>query len=331
MMPDRKKSPTMKDVAREAGVALGTVSKAINGLPVGQEYKNRVDRAVEKLHYHVNPFAKSLKSSKTFTVALIIPNIYNSFFAELAHCVNKTLADRQYHMLLCTTDNAPGTEQEFINSLQQNQADGIIVLSYASLLNFSGNLPVVSIDRRFRAGIPCVCSDNFRGGQMAAERLLAKDCRNLAYISLMTDVQTEVARRKEGFISACLAGGCRHTEAEFVGTEDFSLIRGFLDKHIKNGHLEFDGLFCVSDSMAYQTIHFLEMQGICVPKDVQVIGYDGIRKFGFLDLFCSTIRQPVPKIAETCVNLLLNEQDRELAPSLINLPVTYEPGGTTRE
>ena len=81
-------TPTMKDVAREAGVALGTVSKVVNGLPVGDSYRIRVEKAIEKLNYQVNSYAQGLKSNKTYTVALLVPNTQTPFFAALVYHIN---------------------------------------------------------------------------------------------------------------------------------------------------------------------------------------------------------------------------------------------------
>ena len=100
-MKKKSTAPTMKDVAREAGVALGTVSKVVNGLPVGEIYKQRVEDAVNKLGYQVNSYAQGMKSDKTYTVALLIPNTVNPFLAELANYINIELQKRKYRMLLC--------------------------------------------------------------------------------------------------------------------------------------------------------------------------------------------------------------------------------------
>ena len=105
-------TPTMKDVAREAGVALGTVSKVVNGLPVGDSYRIRVEDAIRKLNYQVNSYAQGLKASKTYTAALLIPNTIDPFFSSLTHYINIALMKRKYRMLLCVTDYDPHQEQE---------------------------------------------------------------------------------------------------------------------------------------------------------------------------------------------------------------------------
>ena len=102
-MKQTKRSATVSDVAREAGVAMGTVSKVINGLPVGESYRLKVEAAIKKLNYQVNPSAKALKNNRTYTIALIIPNTITPFFALLTHHVNMALEKQGYKMMLCFT------------------------------------------------------------------------------------------------------------------------------------------------------------------------------------------------------------------------------------
>ena len=157
--------PTMKDVAQEAGVALGTVSKVFNGIPVGESYRIKVEEAARKLGYQVNQYARGLKTNKTNTVAVILPGVNHPFFAALAHHICEALARRDYRMLLYVTASNPEIEQNCVNMVRQNKADGIIGLTYNPLV-VGEDLPFVGIDRSFRADIPCVAADNY-GGEAA--------------------------------------------------------------------------------------------------------------------------------------------------------------------
>ena len=112
-MSKQNSAPTMKDVAREAGVALGTVSKVINGIPVGESYRVRVEAAIEKLNYRINSYAQGLKSNKTYTIAVMVPNLVSPYFCKVVNCINRELAKRSYRMLLCATDYDPEQEQAY--------------------------------------------------------------------------------------------------------------------------------------------------------------------------------------------------------------------------
>lgn len=320
----------MKDVAKEAGVALGTVSKVVNGLPVGDSYRIRVEEAIRKLNYQVNSYARGLKADKTYTAALLIPNTIEPFFAALTYHINTALMKRHYKMLLCATDFDPRQEQEYILMAQNNKVDGIIGLTYNPSLTVEENTPFVAIDRSMGPKIPCVACDNFAGGQLAAEKLADLGCKRVAFLRIGSSLANEPNRRKAGFENGCLSRGLSYEMKLLSDGDSYQEFERFLSEHIADGKLAFDGIFCVTDRLACLTINMLRRLNQRVPEDVQVIGFDGIRAFGNMDYHCSTIVQPVPEMAEMCVELLLQE-NMPVKPPLICLPVTYAYGGTTRE
>lgn len=319
---------TMKDVAIEAGVALGTVSKVVNGLPVGDSYKIRVEDAIRKLDYQVNSYAQGLRANKTNTVILLIPNTEEPYYASLTYHINLALLRRNYKMLLCSTDYDSKMEQEYISMAQQNKVDGIIGLTYNPELIIKENIPFVSIDRCMGSGIPCVSSDNFAGGQLAAEKLADLGCRNIAFLRKGSSINNEPNKRKAGFENGCLTRGLNYEMKIMNDDEPYEEFEKFLAEHIVDGRLSFDGIFCVTDGLAYFVLKMLHQLGQRVPEDVQVIGFDGIRFFGDNNYICSTIVQPVAEIAKVCVSLVLDENIPE-KPSLVCLPVRYAYGKTT--
>ena len=329
-MSEPRSVPTMKDVAREAGVALGTVSKVVNGLPVGEEYRLRVEAAIKKLDYHLNSYAKGLKSGRTMTVAVIMPNLVNPFFSCLVNSISRALSRRKYRMLYFSSDHNPEQEQKYVWLAEQQKVDGIICLSYNPSLQVSPEVPLVSIDRYFGKRIPCVAADNYGGGWMAAEKLVELGCQRLAMLRIGSPVPHEPNKRRDGFAAACEAMGIPYDQKLLTDGESFQGFVDFLQAHFHDGKLDYDGLFCVTDGVVYQMRRVLEEMGLSVPEDVQMIGFDGSRHFGDLELICSTIVQPIDEMAETAVNLVLSDK-RSQAPALICLPVHYEAGGTTKD
>lgn len=329
MNTEKKSVPTMKDVAREAGVALGTVSKVVNGLPVGEEYRRRVEDAIEKLDYRINSYAKGLKATRTNTVAVLMPNLINPFFATLVDAIGRALASRGCRMLVYSTDYDPAMEQANVILAEQQKVDGIICLSYNPNLKVSDGVTLISIDRYFGTRIPCVASDNYGGGRLAAEKLIENGCRRLAFMRTGSKLTNEPNKRRDGFIAGCEAAGVEYTLKIIDDGTPYSEFEDFLKSHLRDGKLDFDGIFCVTDSMTYVIRMMLKKMGLRVPEDVQLIGYDGIRRFGDLDYVCSTIVQPVEEMAAQAVELVLAGEDAR-SPSLICLPVTYAYGGTTR-
>lgn len=323
-------APTMKDVAKEAGVALGTVSKVINGIPVGESYRLKVEAAIEKLNYRVNSYAKGLKKNKTFIIAVMVPNLINPFFCKLVNCINRSLSQRGYRMLLCATDYDPEQEQAYVIMAEQQKVDGIICLSYNPNLQVTEGLPLISIDRYFGSQIPCVASDNYGGGALAVRKLVENGCKSLAFLRVGSKLTNEPNKRKDGFINACENLDIPYVLKIIDDGVPHSEFWNFLREHLHDGKLDFDGIFCVTDSLAHLTRQALREMGLRVPEDVQIIGFDGIRRFGDMEYTCSTIVQPVEEMAEACVNMVLDKGQSQV-PSLVCLPVTYAYGGTTRK
>ena len=323
-------APTMKDVAAEAGVALGTVSKVFNNIPVGEEYRLRVEQAAQKLGYRVNSYARGLKTNKTNTVALVWPTLRNPFFACLSDAIVGTLMKRGYRTIITITNYDSTAEQQCIDLVHQNKVDGIIALTYNPNLEVDPQLPFVSIDRHFRAEIPCVASDNFAGGQLAAQKLLELGCKKLLFLRQGSNVADEADKRRMGFESVCRERQVEFDALYLHNEAGFAPFEAFLASHTQDGTFDYDGIFCNTDRLCYEIQKRLEALGLRVPEDVQMIGYDGIHRFDSEDLYCSTIVQPIQQMAQTAVDLLLSS-DRSTLPTLICLPVRYQPGGTTRD
>lgn len=327
-MMKTRSGPTMAHVAKEAGVALGTVSRVVNGENVGEPYKSRVEEAIRRLGYRYNQSGRALRTDRTNTIAFIIPNTLNPFFAMLVHHINLSLEKRNYKMILCFTEYSSDREIEFIRLAQQNRVDGIIALTYTPDLEIPEGIPFVTIDRFFSVSVPCVASDNLAGGRLAVRKLAELGCRSLAFMKISSPLSNETSKRKEGFISACVEMGLPFDVVTSDDAARLEPFESFLSSHLRAGKLSVDGLFVGTDYLAWQIIGLLRKMGLRVPEDVQVIGFDGIRMFGDREYVVSTIVQPVPEIAEACVSTVLSK-DLSAMPSLICLPVRYAAGGTT--
>ena len=212
---------------------------------------------------------------------------------------------------------------------QQHRVVGIIGLTYNPELIVDARTPFVSIDRLIHPNIPVVASDNFAGGDLAARKLYELGCKNVAFFRVGSKLRNEPNKRRAGFENGCVEIGRPYEMKILNDGESYEAFRTFLIERLHNGKLSIDGIFCVTDRLAHMVVEMLRTLKLRVPEDVQVIGYDGVKRFGVLEYECSTIVQPVPQIAEVCVDLLTDKSGAE-SPSLICLPVTYAYGGTTR-
>ena len=327
---NRNAQPTMKDVAREAGVALGTVSRVFNGFPVGADYRRRVEAAAEKLNYRVNNYARGLKTNKTYWVGLLMPSLRHPFFAALTDELTACLMHRGYLTHVMITNFDQDAEQKCFTLVEQNKVDGVIALTYQPELDVDPAIPVVSIDRKLNEWTPCVSSDNYRGGQIAAEKLSQLGARKLLFLHIGSDVRGEADLRGPGFEDYCRSNKIEHEVLYVYDRETEAPIFRFLEEHIRAGGFSFDGIFCNTDRLALRVCSWLTAMGIRIPDDVQVIGYDGIIDFATGRCLCSTIMQPITQMAERAVDLLLSPEDARTGATY-RLPVTYVPGGTTKD
>lgn len=331
-----KTSPTMKDVAKEAGVSLGTVSNVINGVKVKEQYKVKVEEAIKKLNYQINSYARGLKTSKTGTITLIIPNIIHPFFAGLAYEIEQQAYKRSRKLILCCSNGIAEKELEYLSLAVQNKTDGIIALTYSDISSqVPEGIPLIAFDRYFaNHNIPRLASDNYTGGFMAVDKLVSLGCSRPAFIGFHSNFKGEADKRYDGYISSCQK---HHIEPLVLYTSDdvevYQTIRDFVKDNLdSNTHsLSFDGVFANTDYHACAVRKVLNEFGIEVPKDVQIIGFDGTKKFyPDNEYMVSTICQPLPELAKKALDMVLNEDEDEL-PSLTLLPVKYHAGGTTRE
>lgn len=323
---------TIKDVAREAGVAVGTVSKVINNIAVKPATKALVDDAIKKLNYEPNVYARGLKVNKTNTIALIIPTIWNPFFSELTYNIEKNLRKFNIKMILCNSEDNELSEIEYITMVKQNKVDGIIAITYNNVDEYvSSNIPIVSIDRYFSENITYVTSDNYNGGKIAAEKLVECGCKSIAYIGRGSKINNATRKRKSGFVDFCKKNNIKYNICDLLGhkNEFETILKEFLEENIKNNKL-IDGIFAATDEQALSIIEILKNFNLRVPEDVQIIGYDGIRYSKNESIKISTIRQPVDLMASEAVNALVNliDDEKEISNEII-LPVKFIEGYTT--
>ncbi|WP_294134119.1 LacI family DNA-binding transcriptional regulator [uncultured Clostridium sp.] len=323
---------TIKDVAKEAGVSVGTVSNVINNIQVKPSTKAKVDEAIKKLNYEPNIYARGFKMNRTNTVAVILPTIWNPFFSELAYNIEKNLKKAGMKMIICNSNKDNKAEVEYISMAKQNKMDGIIAITYSDIDEYvSERIPFVSIDRYFSKDITYVCSNNFEGGRLAAEKLVEFGCERIAYIGRGSKINNATRKRKDGFISYCKEKSIDYDICELLGSdEEFNeLLDEFIAKNFKKD-IKIQGVFAVTDEQAVDFINKLKEYNIEVPKDVQVVGFDGSKSSAKDIIKISTIRQPVELIAEESVKALVNIIENNKVEKEITLPVTFVEGYTTR-
>lgn len=319
----------MKDVAKLAGVGVGTVSRVLNNGSVKDSTRKKVEAVMKELNYQPNFYARGLKINRTHSVALILPSVWHPFFSEFAFHIENSLEKKHYKLYLCNSDGNSEKEHEYIQMVTQNKVDGIIGITYSDIDEYiSSNLPFVSIDRYFTEDVIYVTADNSSGGRMAAQELKKRGCQKVAYIGGYQETPNETKNRRKYFEIEC-----KQLNLD-VETLDMLEPLHDLEEKVTNfmtTHPDIDGVFTINDSMAMIVCKVLRKMGKLIPEEIQVIGFDGQRIQGGDPYLVSTIAQPIQEMAEIAVELLLDViQGKEVEKRTV-LPVFFGEGGTTKQ
>ncbi|WP_051236010.1 LacI family DNA-binding transcriptional regulator [Paenibacillus pinihumi] len=202
---------TIRDVGKLAGVSVATVSRLLNQSGyVSKEAEMAITEAIEKLNYKPSNIARSLAGKQTATVALMVPDILNPFFPEIARAAEDAAAGHGFTLVLCNTDNNPEKEKKYVEALVRKRIDGIIISSYTmhpqQILDLQKrSIPVVALDKAFPEDpIVCVTTANRQGGELASRHLLERGCRKIAHICGPAHVDS-ARERTLGYEQACAA------------------------------------------------------------------------------------------------------------------------------
>ena len=223
------KQVTIKDIAREAGVSIASVSRALNGMDgISEKKRSRILRVCERLSYTPNGLARSLVKRRTQTIGIIMPDIMSPFYSELMVKASDAAHKRGYQVLLCNSFRELRAERDYLKLLAEHQVEGILIFpigprSTESMSEFIHNVPMVALNELTgQCGIPYVCADEEQAGRIAAEYLISRGCRNLLFVGFKPERLAHRYRAASdatanGIVKACRENGIRIPE-------DFSLI-----------------------------------------------------------------------------------------------------------
>ncbi len=322
----------IKLVAKRAGVGIATVSRVINNSGyVKKETRERIEKAIDELGYQPNEIARNMINQKTRIVAFILPHSNHVFFSELLYLVEQNLARHKYKLMICNSGADANKEIELVNMLKKNLVDGLILLTSNAIERYlDPSLPIVSFDRHFD-DLPYVAADNYAGGKIAATKLLEKNPKKLLYIGDdvqgdHSDIHTEVTKRRLGFTDHLDTIGFRNYSTIEYPLNDLFVPEDFLENAMEK-HLDVDGIFTISDTVAQVVINKIESMGKRVPDDISVIGFDGVHYRLNIGRTISSIKQPIEALAERLVAGVLDRIHGLDVEDCI-LPVKFHHGDT---
>ncbi|NMM61598.1 LacI family transcriptional regulator [Clostridium sp. P21] len=302
---------SIKDVAKEAGVSIATVSRVLNDVDVvNEETKKKVLEAINKLGYRPNIVARSLKTQKTSTIGIIIPDISSQFYPEIVRGAEDVANIYNYNIMLCNTDLDPEKEMEYLKVLKEKMVDGVLYMSNSledNIVDLIKNLqiPMVLVETTSKEGnIPSVTIDNEKAALDAVNYLIKKGNKKIAYIGTHEDAVNASALRYAGYKSALSQNNISLNEklVHFGGLKVSDGDEGINDI-LKNENI--DAVFCSSDEIAMGAINALRDKNIKVPEQVDVIGFDNIYSASVFYPKLTTIGLPMYDMGSVGMRMLI--------------------------
>ena len=306
---------TIHDIAKLVGVSKSTVSRVVSNQGyVKEETRLKIDQAMKELNYSPNYVARGMRTNKSSTIGLFIPDYSNPFYAELFKGIEQVTRKAGYVNLVCHTAEDPENELYYINELIKRQIDGIIFCTYNRspegikyLKELSEKIPVVFMDPVFKGlGFSYVVSDGFAGTKSAVSYLYEKNCQNIAYIQ-GPKIHAVTKERYKGYLEGLKAQG-EEVQKQYIFEGDFSLdsgreaVRYFLSLDNKP-----DAIVAATDVMAIGALKELNKAGVSVPGEVMVVGFDNIPLSELMEPSLTTIAQPIKELGENAADLLLKK------------------------
>lgn len=303
--------PTIRDVAKRAGVAPTTVSRVINDSGyVGKETRERVEAAIAELGYVPNTLARSLRFKKTNTLALVVPDITNPFWTTVARGVEDAASDRGFSVILCNTDESETKQAKYLTVLLQKQIDGIVLAPARStaepveLIQKQG-VPVVVLDRRVPfEQVDVVRCDSVRGAYRLVRHLLALGHRHVAILAGPQDVST-ASDRVTGYRQALAETGLSY-DSEIVYYGEYTQTSGYeMTQQALTANPRPTALFAANNFIAVGSLRALRDAGLRVPEDMALVSFDDLPPAFVIDPFLTVAHQPAYQMGHKATELLL--------------------------
>ncbi|MGE5250099.1 MAG: LacI family DNA-binding transcriptional regulator [Bacteroidota bacterium] len=317
-MASTKRSVTIEDVARKAGVSVSTVSRVLNGkVDVARETQEHVLAVIEEMGYIFNLAARSMRSRRKNLIGLVVPDIRFPYAVEIMKGVNQAIAETSFDLLLYTTGGIQkaGTEfreQHYVSLLSNSLVDGVIVAA-ASAGEFSTDAPIVAVDPHvLNADYPSVQATNYRGAKDATEYLIRLGHRRIAFINGRPEIQCS-ARRLKGYQDALVQGGIE-LDPDLSVDGDFSTETGH-ERALQLLSMTNPptAIFASNDQSALGVYRAAEELGVRIPDDLSVVGFDNISEARYMGL--TTVDQFLTEMGYVAVQMLIkliNDQPLEL-------------------
>lgn len=303
--------PTILDVAKKAGVSRSTVSRVLtNSNRVDPETKQKVLAAMKELNYQPSQVARNLRKQETNLIAVLIPCISNPFFGSLVRGLEEVAVNKGYNIILCSTGEDPIRQIEYLRMLERKQVDGVILTALRNPLEevkaFLQHGPIVLASEYAEDdSLPAVVIDNIRAAEHVTEHLILKGHKRIGFINGPEHIIL-CRDRQRGYVQTLEKYGIPVSHDSIL-CGDFTMEGGFgCAKQLLQLEEKPSAIFAANDEMAVGVIQAVQEQGLRVPQDVAVVGFDNVQISRVVQPNLTTIDQPIFQIGVQAMELLMS-------------------------
>lgn len=325
---------TLKDVARQAGVSTATVSKVVNNVDtyMSPETRRKVEKALSDCGYQPNTVARGLKTRRTNTIGFILPDITNPFYAEIAKGIETAAKNLGYSLIICDSEIDLEEEIVSIELLKTKMVDGIILGTRAFLsdeidIKLFDKIPVVVIGRsaedvQNRNWGAIVIEEKKMIGQSVA-RLKKAGCRHIGLITSAELGNVAMNVRLQGFLQAMKQFGMEIND-KLIYLDEYDMKTGYqgLRELLAQG-TPVDGIVCGNDMIALGVMDAAKEEGIRIPEELKIIGFDDIFFARYMTPKLSTIAQPAYEMGREAVQMLISWIEQKVEPGIKKMECIY--------
>lgn len=325
---------TIRMLAEKLQLSTATISKALsNSHEISEETKQRVLALAKELNYVPNPYASSLRKKASHTIAVVIPEVADSFFAEAINGIESVAQEKGYHVLIYLTHENSGKERGILKDFQSGRVDGVLISVTTETASAPHGLdqlvkeiPIVFFDRVCEDVTAAkITTDDATAAYKATSHLVAGGCRHIGLLAASPHLSIS-NRRAEGFLQALAAHGLPQNKAAITYcSNDHAATKQLLKKIFREQ--QYDGVIATTEKLATAVYEVCEEVDLRIPQDLQVIGFSNLSTARFLNPSLTTISQPAFDMGKAAATLLfkalknnsfaLSEQQQVIPSTLI--------------
>lgn len=307
---------TMKDIAQKTGLGLATISKYMNGGNVLEKNRIAIESAIEELDYTVNEFARGLKTNRSKTVGVVIPQLNNIFMTSIITSVEDVLRRHGYGILVTDTGKDAEREEEAIRFLLRKKVDGLIIIATSKEVKvldmvLKNQIPVVVVDRkieRLEGTTDMVLVENFQAAKKTVQYLIDMGHRKIGILIGSRETYTS-RRRMDGYREAFMENGIPIRES-WIATADFTVQGGYEStKRLLKEKEPITALFATNYEMTLGALLALNEKGISIPEQISLIGFDNPDLAKAMRPKLTLVSQPIEEIGKSAAKLLLERME----------------------